>query len=366
MTLLNKLAYLRNRRRISGRISDFLDKQIYDEFEDVNTHQTYETQLAAFDSRYVEFDAEFLHALTLGIYKEMCTMGNPDAVSAKFANTLSHLITIRIDMTDSDIKNTSLNYDFQELKEQYSKYIQSIKTNIHKANNLINMAAQDGKRNKAAEERLSALTKELNEAQTSPIKNAVSTPAFNILVPALSPMLHSGGDVVESILSFIHEFIHTLTRTSNNVGIWFRSKNGNFERGIWDDINEGLTEYIAEKMCKKIIKNKNIKNYLPHNQNSFLRRYVLRVDLVKDLLKLFPEGKIEELFLTGNSEAIISMFKSTFNENNESLYDLLNSYPKGDNIIRGGEDKASEKAKNDLCEKLKHFKYLRKESTQND
>ena len=367
MNLINKLSYLRNKNFASYKISELLNTRIVEDFLDPKTKQDVEVRFNLFDSEYREHDIDFMHDLLLLIYKILGEFNNAKEIRQEYIYSLEKINAIRIDMTDDNLPHSTLAYDFDELKKNHENYVNNtvkeINHKLAKNSNLFNARKQFNLPTEEVLAEHTRLEQERARIQVSKITNSTNTPANNILVPSFAHSFHYNDNLAQAILMFVHEIIHAITRTMNNVGIWFAT-NGVYEHGIWEDLNEGLTEYLAEKICSKLFKEHSIKRAASCKDLKINRMYVLRVDLIKDLLKIFPEGMIEELFLSNRHKEIIYIFKHTFNENNVSLYDLLNSYPKGSCVIGSNEDKQSINTKNNLSQKLKNFKYCSVEKEQ--
>lgn len=367
MKLINKLSYLLNKNYASDQIDLLLKTIIVEDFVDPKTKKDVEVRFNLFDSQDRNHDIDLMHDLLLLVYKILGEFNNAKEIRQEYIYSLEKINAIRIDMTDDNLPYSTLAYDFDELKKNHENYVNNtvkeLNHKLAKNSNLFNARKQFNLSTEVVESDRAYLEQELSRVLASKISNATTSPANNILVPSFAQCLQGNGDLAQAILMFIHELIHAITRDYHNKGIWFAS-NDVFERGIWEDLNEGLVEYLAEKICAKLFKENHIKNIAFNQDLKINRMYVLRVDLIKDLLKIFPEGMIEELFLSNRHKEIIYIFKHTFNENNVSLYDLLNSYPKGDNIIGAKEDEKSINAKNNLSKELKNFKYCLAEKEQ--
>ena len=85
------------------------------------------------------------------------------------------------------------------------------------------------------------------------------------------------------------------------------------EQGIFDDINEGMTEYFTQKILKK--------RGIPYEE-----LYPWRVKLVDAIMHKFEAKERRKMFtqyITGESDLIIETFKSLENEKGENLWNFL-------------------------------------------
>lgn len=346
------------KQNIMDKIDKFLDKTINEEVEDKSTGIKKLVSYKAFNSSNVLTDKKYLRKLLYNIYNEMLKFGDKKLMTENFTETLKQINAIRIDLTDDDLQNTTLFRDFEHIKETTScakvKKLEELKQQI------------ELKKEVLASQTISEEEKQFVLLEIQNIQNEITVVendtlirdgtfnyyTYNLIIPELSEELSTNNPNKEGSHTFVHEFIHSLTAKNNKIGI----QQG--QRGIWDDLNEGLTEYFAQIF---------ITDFKFPNSN---RRYVLRTDLVKDIIKLFPKGKIEELYLSGQCDKIIELFKNTYNSNNESLFDYFKNiqqeaidYAKQNNItdrtsvIAGGNDKLSEDTKNRISNDLLSFTY---------
>lgn len=346
------------KEKIMFEIDKFLDKVVSEEFENKETGTTEIVTYKTFNSSNVESDKLYLRELLYNIYNELLKFGDEQTMTSNFIETLNQINAIRIDLTDDNLQNTTLFKDFEEIKASVIRSrirkLEELKHEIELKKEIISSQTTSEEEKQLAQVDIENIKNEITNIQNdNTIRNGVSTPHNNMILPELSEELLTNNPNKEGSHTFVHEFIHALTRKNNQVGIQQRG-----QRGIWDDLNEGFTEYFAHIF---------ITDFKFPNSN---RRYVLRTDLVKDIIQLFPKGKIEELYLSGQCDKIIDLFKSTYNSNNESLFDYFNNiqqeaiaYAKQNNItdrtavIDGGSDKLSEDVKNRISSELSTFKY---------
>lgn len=351
------------KQKIMAEIDKFLDKTIYEQVEDKATSIKKQVSYRTFNSSNILTDKQYLKKLLYNIYNEMLKFGDKKLMTKNFIETLKQINAIRIDLTDDNLQNTTLFKDFEEIKTSVArskiKRLEELKHQIEtKRNTFLSPTTTEEEKKVALLEIQNIQTEITNIQNDNSIKDGVSTPHNNLILPEMGEELSTNNPNKEGSHTFIHEFIHALTRKNNQIGI---QQN---QRGIWDDLNEGFTEYFSQIF---------ITDFKFPNSN---RRYVLRTDLVKDIIKLFPKGKIEELYLSGQCDKIIELFKNTYNSNNESLFDYFKKiqqeaidYAKQNNItdrtsiIAGGSDKLSEVTKNRISGDLTFFTYQQKINT---
>lgn len=345
------------KQKIMSEIDKFLDKTINEEVVDKSTGIKKSVSYKTFNSSNVLTDKQYLRKLLYNIYKEMLKFGDKKLMTKNFIETLNQINAIRIDLTDDNIQSTTLYEDFEEIKASIVrskiKKLEELKQQVEiKKETLLSQTITETEKQTTLLE-IQNIQNEITTIQNDNlIKDGVSTPHNNLILPELGEELSTNNPNKEGSHTFIHEFIHALTRKNKQIGI---QQN---QRGIWDDLNEGFTECFAQIF---------ITDFKFPNSN---RRYVLRTDLVKDIINLFPKGKIEELYLSGQCDKIIELFKNTYNSNNETLFDYFNNiqkeaidYAKQNNItdrtsvIAGGSDKLSEDTKNRISDDLTSFTY---------
>ena len=254
------------KQKIMAKINKFLDKTINEEVEDKSTGIKKSVSYKTFNSSNVLTDKQYLRKLLYNIYNEMLKFGDKKLITKNFIETLNQINAIRIDLTDSNLLGTTLFEDFEEIKQSVArskiKQLDELKHQIELQKKIINSQTTSESEKQLALSEIQNYKKHITTIQNdNSIKDGVSTPHNNLILPELSEELKTNNPNKEGSHTFIHEFIHASTRKNNQIGI----QQG--QRGIWDDLNEGFTEYFAQIF---------ITDFKFPNSN---RRYILRTDL---------------------------------------------------------------------------------------
>jgi len=144
-----------------------------------------------------------------------------------------------------------------------------------------------------------------------------------IIAPALG---EPGGDH-----TFVHEFVHACSIWGNNCkGVWDGKK-----RDLFEALNEGVTESIAERLMRKI--NTDVE---PEGRDE------VRVKTVTYLFSLLAEDKQLEAmqhYIKGEGEQVLEILKDT-DINGQSMYESLKQLSEDGAYIENDKAKANRKS----------------------
>ena len=175
----------------------------------------------------------------------------------------------------------------------------------------------------------------INKTKMNATTRAIECKAgIGIFAPALktSQKKKSREEQLEGEKIFLHEFIHASSAwkiTEQNGEEYYRQGiRVNNEKGVYDDLNEGLTEYFTLKVMKKMYPNEKFESI-----------YFDRVEMVKQMMSKLSKQEREEIFslyISGQGKQIIEIFKTKVNSNGKSIYDYLEYYQKNNVGLGGG------------------------------
>ncbi len=121
---------------------------------------------------------------------------------------------------------------------------------------------------------------------------------------------------------FMHEFLHASSAwkkmDANGREIYYQGINAYNERGVYDDLNEGMNEYFTMKVMGKMYPNEKIEC-----------GYKGRVNMVEKMMKGFSEKEQEQIFenyITGKGQKVLDIFATKKDEMGKSVVDYLDYY----------------------------------------
>lgn len=188
-----------------------------------------------------------------------------------------------------------------------------------------------------------------------------------IFVPVLEEEIKQNATAVKTQKGThiaLHELVHALSARFEIVehthnGKLFKQKvcltgirGVGQEKGIFDDLNEGMTEYFTQKILRK--------RGITYEEKEF---YPWRVKLVDAIMQKFEPKQRRKIFtqyITGESDKIINSFKLLENGNSQNLWDYLDeNYQQKHRGISGVNSgpilKQDEDVYNEIVEALEDF-----------
>ena len=164
-----------------------------------------------------------------------------------------------------------------------------------------------------------------------------------------SQKLFSKVGELEAEKIFIHEFVHASsawTKQDNNGENHYVQGIKVAGSGVYDDFNEGLTEFYALKIMKGIYPNHQIRT-----------GYNDRVNMVEDFMANLSKEEQDfmfESFINGKGNEILDFFNEKKDEKGNSIRDYLDEYQNNGLGLGGGFSKTSGQSYQLFGDKIKN------------
>ena len=144
---------------------------------------------------------------------------------------------------------------------------------------------------------------------------------------------------LQGVKIFLHEFLHASSAWKKTLvdgrQVYYQGINTYNERGVYDDLNEGLNEYFTLKVMAQMYPGEKIEC-----------GYKDRVSMVEKMLSGFSskeQNQIFENYVTGNGQKVLEIFKTKKDEQGKSIVDHLENYRQHGLGLEGGVSKITGK-----------------------
>lgn len=172
---------------------------------------------------------------------------------------------------------------------------------------------------------------------TGGVTRAVYGEGIEMLIPAILTEIENNisnpaNQTIDGFHTFVHELVHAMAVWTSvrlkKIGLFKKEtvfeftqgiRPNEFEKGIFDDLNEGFAEYITIKILKKIYSGTPFEAQIKG-------RYPNRVKFIEAVLGVFDKDEqqqVIELYLTGGGKDILEMFENVKDSKGQMLMDFL-------------------------------------------